>query len=308
MKTIWLIGCGNIGFRHLQAMLAGSEPREILVIEPATALHDRIRTEAALDRPTAHRVTIADTIPDGPRPDLAVVATAAPPRAGIVKTLGSGELKAAILEKVLAQTDAELASMRGDLARAGAATHVNCPRRYFPGYQQLKARLQGPMSLKVEGAQFGLGSNAVHFLDLLEYLNGSALVSVDASGLDAGGKPSKRAGFQEIYGVLNATAQNGATLSISCADEDALRLSIALTDSEGQIWRIEEGASQITGRDGTQPFETRFVSQTPEIYADAIAGHSGLTSLDDSLRQHSLYLAALRKHFGLGDDQPVPVS
>lgn len=308
MKTIWLIGCGNIGFRHLQAMLAGTEPNDILIVEPARALHDRILAEVALDRPTAHHVTIAEALPEGPRPDLAVVATAAPPRAQIVKALTQGKLNAAILEKVLAQTDAELASMRDDLAQAGAATHVNCPRRYFPGYQQLKARLTGPLSLKVEGAQFGLGSNAVHFLDLLEYLNDSPLTSVDAAGLEPGGKASKRAGFQEIYGTLTATAANGATLAVTCADEDAVRLSITLTDAAGHSWQIEEGASQITGPDGSQPFATRFVSQTPEIYADALGGHCGLTPLADSLRQHALYLSALRQHFDLNDDQPVPVS
>lgn len=312
MTTIWLIGCGNIGFRHLQALLALPDPVDLLVIEPATALHERIETEIARPRAVAHRVTLTESLPETGPVDLAVIATSAPPRAAIVRALAEGPRPAAvILEKVLAQTDAELQDISGDLATIGSTAHVNCPRRYFPGYRALRAALaaSGPLSLEANGSQFGLGSNAVHFLDLLEYLNDSPLVSVDPAGLAPGSKPSKRDGYQEIYGRLEARLANGAGLRVTCADEPAVSLAIAVTTADGRRFAIDEGGSRITGPDGeTEAFETRFVSQTPEIYAEALAGQCGLTALADSLRQHELYLAALRSHFGLASGQPVPVS
>lgn len=311
MKTIWLIGCGNIGFRHLQALLALPEPADILVIEPALALHDRIRAEIAALPADGHRVRLAQDLPGvGQGPDLAIVATAAPPRAAIVRALTQDSpARAVILEKILAQTDAELDAMAGDLSATPA--HVNCPRRYFPGYLALRDRLaqDRPLSVTAQGSQFGLGSNAVHFLDLLEFLNGSPLEGVDAAGLDAGSKASKRAGFQEIYGTLRARAQNGSSLSVTCRDEEKPSLAIRVTTASGQRFDIDEAGSRMTGPDGaSEAFGTRFVSQTPEIYGDALAGACGLPALADSLRQHRLYLAALRAHFTLAADQPVPVS
>ncbi|WP_347267869.1 hypothetical protein [Paracoccus sp. (in: a-proteobacteria)] len=313
MKRIWLIGCGNIGFRHLQAMLAMSGPAEITVIEPALALHPRVNAELALPRAVPHRVTLRDSLPEQGGADLAVVATSAPPRAGIVRALTTGRAapRAVILEKVLAQTGAELDAIAADLAAAGVVAHVNCPRRYFPGYQALRTRLadQAPLSVLAEGAQFGLGSNAVHFLDLLEYLNTSPLTGVDARGLLPGGQPSKREGFQEIHGTLAARLENGAALRVTCADREPPALAISATTAEGARWHIDEAQGRLTGPDGTtEPFQTRFVSQTPEIYADALAGRCALTPLADSIRQHRAFLACLRQHFGLAAGQAVPVS
>lgn len=311
MKTIWLIGCGNIGFRHLQALLAMDEPARILVIEPAKALHDRISGEVTAAG-AGHQVTLATELPQAGPVDLAVVATAAPPRAAIVRALAMrARPPAVILEKVLAQTDAELQSMADDLAAAGSTAHVNCPRRYFPGYQALRRDLAqaGPLSVEVTGSQFGLGSNAVHFLDLIEFLNASPLVTLDTARLTPGGKPSKRQGFQEIYGTLTAALDNGATLRVTCADAPQVQLDLAVVTADGRRYAISEATSRMQAPDGhAMDFGTRFVSQTPEIYADALAGRCALTPLADSLRQHRLYLAALRGHFGLAPDAPVPVS
>ncbi len=312
MKTIWLIGCGNIGFRHLQALLAMPEPAEILVVEPALALHDRIAAEIAGHPSGGHRARLETALPRSGRADLAIVATAAPPRAAIVRELTrNAPPRAVILEKILAQTDAGLEAMAGDLAAAGSPAHVNCPRRYFPGYQALRDRLaqDRPLSVVASGGQFGLGSNAVHFLDLLEFLNDSPLTEVGAEGLDAGSKASKRSGFREIYGTLSARLANGASLRVTCRDEETPSLAISVTTASGRRFDIDEAGGRMTGPDGAaEAFGTRFVSQTPEIYADALAGRCGLPGLGDSLRQHRLYLAALRSHFALAPDQPVPVS
>lgn len=312
MKTIWLIGCGNIGFRHLQALLTGKEPAEILVIEPTVVAHDRIASEIVKQEIGGHRVRIEVSLPRSGRADLAIVATAAPPRAAIVRELAlQTPPRAIILEKILAQTDDELSSISDDLATAGSFAYVNCPRRYFPGYQMLRSRLAHcrPLSLAVSGSQFGLGSNAVHFLDLLEYLNDNVLVEVNPTGLDTGSKASKRLGFQEIYGALTARLDNGATLRIDCKDEEAPSLAISVTTASGQSFNINEAGKSMTYSEGeSEPFGTRFVSQTPEIYEDALSGQCNLPRLKDSLRQHRLYLAALRSHFALPPNQPIPVS
>lgn len=311
MNTIWLIGCGNIGFRHLQAMLAMRDAADITVIEPATALHPRIMAELALPRATSHRVSIRADLPQDGGADLAVVATSAPQRAGIVRALTLGAApRAVILEKILAQTEADLDAIAADLAAAGTRAQVNCPRRYFPGYHALRARLagQGPLSVRARGAQFGLASNAVHFLDLLEYLNDSPLVAVETAGLEPGGKPSKRAGFLEIYGTLAARLANGASMDVTCEDREPLSLAITVSTAAGAQYHIDEARGTLTTADGPEEFATRFVSQTPEVYVDALAGQGGLTPLAASICQHRLYLARMRQHFGLGAGQIVPVS
>lgn len=317
MKKILLVGCGNIGFRHLQALGQLAEPALITVVEPNRDLHPRIETEAEQIRQAGrgHELRLLDDLAqwDGTA-DLAVIATSAGPRRALLsRVLAAGKVPAIILEKILAQSHADLAAMGDDLAAADAVGVVNCPRRYFPGYHDLKARLttDQPVNVTVEGAEFGLASNAVHFLDLIEYLNDSQIVAVDGAGLDDGSVEAKRAGCVELYGKLTATLANGARLHITCARDEPVRLALTISN-QARTAHINELAREITMDDSAPGvFETRFVSQTPEIYADLLeTGKSGLPGYAASAGQHRHYLSAVRKHLGLDEtaDETCPVS
>lgn len=314
MKTILLCGCGNIGFRHLQAMTALPEPVAITIVEPNPAAHARIRDFSdPLTASRGHRFELrADLPPSRQRFDLVVIATSADTRrAAVDSILASHDARVMILEKVLFQHQSDLDAVGNSLTARGIAAFVNCARRYFPGYRDLAAAATAarPLDLNVTGAGFGLASNGIHLIDLAEYLNGAALLTLEASGLRPGSVAAKRAGCVEVFGSLTGTLSNGARLAIRCDDRDSMAIEVAL-QGQGFTARIDEIARQIVQNDAApRAFASKFVSETWEIYHEALTtGHCGLTPYADSARQHRLFLAALSAHLGLDAASPCPIS
>jgi len=311
-KQVALIGCGNIGFRHLQALTGMAEPCDITVIEPSAQAHPRIEALIAAN-PTdgPHRVRLADSVSalgadTGARVDLAVIATDARHRMDAWKALqAQAPVGAVIFEKILFQSVAEIDAAARDLARGGTEGYVNCGRRGFPDYQALSARFGGagvPVGLAVDGSQFSLASNAVHFLDLAELLNRAPLTGVDLSDLTPGAEESKRPGYMEIFGTLRATLANGARVAITCRNEGQMSVGLRLTGHDGSDIAVDEIAATQTEGGQTRPFGMRFVSGMSELYETILRGQgSALTDYAASARQHRLFLTALRAHLGLAD-------
>lgn len=314
MKTILLVGCGNIGFRHLQAMAQLSEPSRICIVEPAIGLHPRISDFLATAASGPHQFELATTPESVPaRVDLAVIATNAAHRRAAYQAAAQGrDIACVIFEKVLFPTIADIEAVAASLTTRKTSAYVNCGRRGFPGYQALRTQWADarPLNLTVTGAQWGLGSNAIHFLDLAEYLNGAALTDVDLSGLEPGAVASKREGYVEIFGNVTGHLSNGATVSLDCLSAGSASVHVAVQGRNLNA-RIDETGRQLL-IDGAEPvaFEARHVSEMPYIYEAALDGTCCLTPYADSARQHRVFLMALRPHLGLSndDDAPCPIS
>lgn len=314
MHRVLLSGCGNIGFRHLQALSAMSVPADIVVVEPNRDVHDRIRAEIEAAALTPHRFTLVDELPADPLDiDLAVVATTSSHRrAAIADILATHRVRVFILEKILFQTLADLDAVADLLIEHDVSAFVNCGRRSFAGYQAVAERDSAAVvDVDVRGNRFGLASNAIHFLDLAEFVNGSSLVDLDTSQLRAGSVPGRREGCVEIFGTIGASLANGARLTVDSRDDDPVAIEVTLTGPSA-VHRIDEVNRQVAVDGGaTAPFASKNVSETPEIYEEAlVSGTCVLTPYPDSVRQHRLYITALRSHLGLSntDDTPCPIS
>ncbi len=313
--AVALIGCGNIGFRHLQALTSGDVPATVIVVEPNVAAHERITAHIAETAGTSRKdVTLLTALPDEPQAfDLVVVATTTDTRrAAVDSLLDRHRVKVLILEKVLFPRVRDLDEIGARLDELGVTGFVNCGRRTFPGYVGLRELLDGRSvrSIAVRGNRFGLGSNAVHFLDAAEFMTGAAIESVSADQLDPGHVPSKRPGSVEIFGTLTAELSGGTHLSIQCLDEDPVTVEVAIA-ADGLAVVIDEVARTVSINGETSGFGLQTVSETTWIYDDALrTGTCQLTPYADSARQHRAYLNALRPHLGLSNeaDDPCPIS
>jgi predicted dehydrogenase len=316
MKKILLIGCGNIGFRHLQALCASQMAGQIdlTIIEPNTDHHPRITTELA--RTPMQQADISTALPvQAGRFDLAIIATNADVRRRVFDDLVSKHTFVAIIfEKVLFQRIKDLDAVEAQLQ--GVAAYVNCGRRGFAGYQMLREMLppNAPVDYTVVGTQYALASNAIHFLDIAACINQSPLVSLDASGLDVAEAQSKRAGYVELYGTLNGTLENGATVNLTCTPADALSLDISIK-GDAFVGKIDEAAGTVTITRGDAiealPFETRHVSGMPYLYETLLNGEGCLLpTYAESASQHRLLLSAINAHLNLPDrsDTLCPIS
>lgn len=315
MKSVLLSGCGNIGFRHLQALCAMQVPASITVVEPNLDLHGRIRGQIDAAAETGHEIALASELPNDPRRfDLVVVATTAMQRRAVVEQiLARHEVGAMILEKILFQTIGDLDAVGSLLDERNVAAYVNCGRRTFAGYHDLRARLAdgAPIDIDVRGRRLGLASNGVHFLDLAEFLNNASVVGLDVGGLRPGSVPGRRADCVEIFGSLTAELANGAKLRVESLDAEPTRIEVVVEGSAG-TFRVDELARTIGHDDGDPlPFGSQNVSETPEIYQDALeTGRCVLTPYADSARQHRFFLTGVRDHLGLSNaaDVACPIS
>ncbi len=311
MKQVLLSGCGNIGFRHLQAIAAMPTPAHVTIIEPNMAAHARI-AEFTGSHTGPHRFSVSPTLPDAPATvDLAVIASSADVRRAIVEAvLARHSVLVMVLEKVLFQSISDLDAVSALLARHHVTAFVNCGRRYFPGYLAARDRWAQarPLDIEVKGTAFGMCSNGIHLLDLAEFLNAAAVVSVDACGLKPGSVPAKRPGCVEVFGTLHARLANGATLRVTCDDSSPMSIAVSVT-GKGVSAQIDELARQVTESGQTTAFGARNVSECWEIYDQCLREQTcGLTPFADSTGQHRLFLAALNDHLGLGADALCPIS
>ncbi len=315
--TVVLVGCGNIGFRHLQALTGMETPSTITVVEPAEAAHPRILALIAEeDAKGRHKVQLLSGLDQDGIPGetgLAIIATDTSHRREAWEALRARtKVRNVIFEKVLFPTLGDIDAVGAQLAADGAAGYVNCTRRGFQDYHRLRARFEGtPLDVAFSGTSYGMASNMIHFLDIAEFLNASGLVSVDVSGLVPGSVPSKRGHYVEVFGTITGTLANGATVSAVCDDAEGLRVAVRLTGHDGAVLDIDERSSTVSEAGETSPFEVRLVSGMSDIYEEILTGKAGkLTPYADATRQHRLFLTAMRGHLGLSNakDEPCPIS
>ena len=93
--------------------------------------------------------------------------------------LKKNKVKYIIFEKVLFQKVEEYHSVDMLLNRYKTRGWVNCHRRIYPTYQNLKELLFGEelVDMEVVGNGWGLACNSVHFIDLYAYLTSAPLLS-----------------------------------------------------------------------------------------------------------------------------------
>jgi hypothetical protein len=305
MRRIKIVGAGQLGSRHLQALQALAEPAEIHVIDPSPAslATARERFEAA-GRGVAHRVRFeARDVETGPT-DVAIVATNADARRGAVEALlAVSTVRFLVLEKLLFDRREDYAAVGAALERAGARAWVNCPMRVMPCYERIRAELGGgPLGYRVTGSQYGLVTNAIHYIDHAVHLAGSAVESVDASRLDARPIASKRAGFLELNGTLVAQLADGSVCEATCYPQGTAPVVVEIfssahrfivRESEGRLWHAGEASQwRWEERDAPVPYQSQITTGVVEsLLAD---GDCGLAPYAESARTHLALLEPLR--------------
>lgn len=308
--SVLLVGAGELGSRHLQSLATLSACR-IDVVEPSEAAQDLARQR--LLQITAHaQVHFLSSIEHiAKHYDLAIVATGSSGRFDVTsRLLKQVELKFLILEKVLFQQSDHYVQTLQFLTKSAVQVFVNCPRRLFPLYQQFREQYFGsPIKLNVSGNLWGMACNSIHFIDVVAFLTGEALLEVDGSGLNRTFS-SKRPGYLEVEGQLQATFSQGSTLMLQCTADTEQPMTIQLRcqisqhdlvidEQLGQIQNIDDGSLLLKG------LPMLYQSQlTANVVNDLRKySHCGLTPFSESVSLHQPLLAALLAFFR--QEQPL---
>lgn len=314
--TVLVVGCGNIGRRHIEALAAAGRPMRVIGVEPVEAARAQAEALVASFENGSKVLANMDDVPEAV--DLAIIATsAAHRRTAFERMLSRCVPKAVIFEKVLFTTRTDLDAVGKLLTSHAIPAFVNCGRRGFPSYNRLRNLLttQRGLSMKVTGAGWNLGSNAIHFIDLAEHVLGDQTVALDESDLDPNPVPARIAGCVDLFGTLRGTLAGGGTIAITQERAPGNPVSITFFGG-GESWCIEEAANRlihrnVAGEENLQVFETLFVSGMPYLYTDIFDGKGCcLTPYEKSAAQHALFLDALRRRLGLSisEDVQCPIS
>jgi len=166
----------------------------------------------------AHKISFSTRFDRADATDVAIVATNSNVRRKALESLfDASETRLLVVEKLLFNQQADYEEVGSKFSETGAKAWVNCPMRVMPVYEQIRANIgPTPISYRVSGSQFGLVTNAIHYIDHLAHLCGCTEFKLDTGGLDRNPIPSKRPGFLELNGTLVASFADGSRCEITC--------------------------------------------------------------------------------------------
>lgn len=227
MFEIAIIGAGQLGSRHLQGLAKLTLPCRIHIVDPvqnslgtARQRFGEMPANAAIG--STHYHQRIDALPA--TLDYVVIATTANVRLAVLEDLlKHSKVRYLLLEKVLFQKTADYARAAALLKLHQVTAWVNCPRRVFPLYQELRHFFAGDslLAMSVFGGGWGLACNSIHFLDLFAMLAGRDLTVLSAAGLNPGYLESKRKDFIELTGTLRGRFGTVDVDITSAADSQA---------------------------------------------------------------------------------------
>lgn len=316
---ICIVGAGQLGSRHLQALQNIPTPLSIHVIDPSpeSLTVARERFESIPRDGQTHEITFGQDFESLSKPvDIAIVATNSDHRAEAVRAiLKQTTVSFMVLEKLLFRNPEDYDSIPRLLKQKNVTAFVNCSMRTMPFYFSLKEHIgSGPITYTVAASQFGLITNAIHYIDHMAFLSGGLDYHIVTDGLDPKTIPSKRRGFLELNGTLGVDFANGSHGSLTCFGTGALPVLVEIaSDSYRVISRETQNKVWITSShdewnwkeiDAPIPFQSQM---TTTVVTDLLTKKTcDLVPLEQSITLHRPLLEGLRVFLEKTQGQEIP--
>lgn len=312
MNKIAIVGCGQIGSRHLQALGKIDLPVEICVLdsspESLKTAELRFNETQTPKNPNILKISYLTSWQDLPsKLDVAIFAmTADRRREAMERVFEKSEVRYVILEKVVFQREKDFEWASETLKKNKTQGWVNCPSRLFPGYKFIRDLKLKAIHFSVIGSNWGLACNSVHYLDTFSFLTAEKLTSVE-SLLDSGSIPSKRSNFIEVSGTLAAMAGPNRAF-VTCLRKGDLPTSIHIS-CESHDFIIYQDLQKMWTRSAETKWDLK-ESEFPILYQSQLShiivrelltsGHCALPTFSESWQTHSFILKTISQHLSNG--------
>jgi predicted dehydrogenase len=311
--SVLIVGCGDLGSRHLQAVASMDQVGVIELVDPRPEALDMGRQRLAEINNRSPNIefrwlhSLEQATKGG---DLCIVATRAEGRGQVVQDVVQGlGYSNFILEKLVAQSVLEIEDLIEFAVAKKVSAWVNCKARAYPLHLAIKRNLhpEEPVSFSALGGNWGLATNGVHIADTFAFYDGSPTITSTGGNIDPILHPSKRGDeIFDLSGTLHGHTGKGSQITISyLPDSDTPEIMSVATKSyrcvidHARRWVFDSDVG--SGWNWRQvPFNDRiFVSEmTTGFAADILAtGRCALPTLEESLVSHRFILNDLQPHF-----------
>lgn len=295
-KNVCIIGAGNIGSRHLQALAKATDPLSIQVIDPFPQALEMAKTrygEASTSNSQNEVKYLQDLNQINGPVDIAIIATTSDKRYAATKQLlDKVTVKYIIFEKILFDKVNEYEETEKLLAKKKCQAWVNCPRRMMPFYQSLADFTKNTqIQYTVSGSQWGLACNTIHYIDHMAFLTNCYDFEVNTKFLNPSVIESKRKGFLELTGTLFVYFRDGSLGSFTCYPSgNTPQIMQFFTQNYRSLTLETENRSYISTPDSNWQWELK---DTPMLYQSEMT-HQVVSSLlqDDSCELTPFNLSA----------------
>jgi len=298
VKKIAIIGAGQLGSRHLQALAHCEFPVELFAVDPdVTSL--KVAQERFKQMPNSENVNsieFLESIQQLPESlDLCVLSTSSDIRLELLDELvNHTQVKYVIFEKVIFQSPSEFIEAKQIILENGVSAWANFNKRMFPVYKEIKDHLDGSnIHFEINGSNWGLACNSIHFIDLLAMYTGDLQYDLDFSNLDSDLHHSKRGGFIEFTGTIKGKFSSGHTFSFSSSVGKVVNFNqIIRTDQKMIDFNEKEGKvivfDQVKDEKTIIPYEHIHQSKLTHKVAKELfeAGSCQLPSYEESMTLH----------------------
>ena len=294
-----IIGIGNIGLRHVQALSNLSENNlEFYLFDK------NISNEERFNRPKRNiifkKIKSLNEL-TSINFELTIISTTTTDRVKILSNINKSiNSKYIIIEKPISQSVYELKDLR---KLKSDKIFVNFPRRYCDWHKKIKEKLNKDyisknFRIEVSGGEIGLACNACHFVDLINFITNKLPYKVIIDKLGNWHK-SKRDGFFEVEGSLKIDFEDNITLIIRSLNKKK-NLEINFYDSRNnQILSIDYVNGFAKFSDG-KIIEGRikFQSESTHLFFNLIKKNDkNLCKLDKAITLYEPLIDGFIKHW-----------
>lgn len=318
MYQVAIIGAGQLGSRHLQGLKLASSPLSITVMdsndESLNVAKERYDAVSPIGEKNINYVNSIDKLPS--ELDLVIIATGSKPRAVIVQSLlNHAIVKYLVLEKVLFPSLADYNNVDRLLKDKGLRCWVNCPRRMFGMYKQIKETVDPTKPIYMTNADedWGLCCNAIHMIDIFLYLTEETSYTVETKFLNDKIEDSKRGGYIEMTGKLEVKTEKGNILTL-ISEKDFDGEKNFLIENGENMFVISEGEGKWSLNGDNYQCSMPYQSQLTGVLADEllITGGCSLTPYNTSVDYHKPFIESMLAKYndikGTPDNKILPIT
>jgi hypothetical protein len=311
IKNILLVGCGEIGSRHLQALAKMEIPIKIWAIDPSSISLKtaKVRFEEIPINKNIQSIKFASEIPENlDHIDLCIISTTSKIRFFVFKQIiDKVSCKNFIFEKVLFQKEEHFIQIAKIIEDKKIKCWVNNFRREEEYWKMIKTYFEnkGNFKLYYGKSDWRLCTNAIHILDLIEWLSNDKIIEIDGSQLDEKIYESKRSGFIELTGkFIGKTSNNGVFEMHAIKDIPDIEVKFEISNGDTRLFVNEAKGEGILMRkeNNWKPekhtFQIRFQSDRTQDTSKSIleTGNCNLPTFNESINTHRPFLKSIIKH------------